>query len=359
MNHRHPSHFTKAINLVEAYSNQIPFPIYLHQQFQKNRNWGSKDRKTYRELCYLILKNFPYFKDQIVERKIQILKELDSGICPMYPDPYENLKSIISDFITLSDIPDWFHPIPPVYFFSWEEMSETNQYLPKDARLISANIVEFKSNASLESGIMEGRGIVQDISSSQVVMYWGQIFQKSRIWDCCSGAGGKSLIIKKMFTPERLLCSDIRENILMNLKKRFITNGITDSEVSCIDLETTDLALEENIKGIKVVFADVPCTGSGTWRRNPENLIHFNLTMLTKYTERQQRILAQIGRLDYIETIIYCTCSLFKDENENQIAEFLLNNPAFECIEQRYFGEVGTIQKGDYLYAALLQRKNQ
>jgi 16S rRNA (cytosine967-C5)-methyltransferase len=64
--------------------------------------------------------------------------------------------------------------------------------------------------------------------------------------------------------------------------------------------------------------ADLPCTGSGTWSRTPEALYFFNPETITDYRQRQEKILSNItGRLKMGGVLVYITCSVFADENEN------------------------------------------
>jgi 16S rRNA (cytosine967-C5)-methyltransferase len=104
------------------------------------------------------------------------------------------------------------------------------------------------------------------------------------------------------------------------------------------------------------VICDVPCSGSGTWSRTPEQYYFFETTALAEFLKTQQRILANSwsnvkvgGRLYYV------TCSIFADENENQIQNFLdaTNNANLEFSTLMD----GKKYNSDYMYIACLIKK--
>ena len=83
-----------------------------------------------------------------------------------------------------------------------------------------------------------------------------------------------------------------------------------------------------------VILLDVPCTGSGIWRRRPETMIRLNLTEYKKNLKIQYELLNKVAKYCKKNGIIsYITCSIFQDENENQIKKFLDNNKAFKILD--------------------------
>jgi 16S rRNA (cytosine967-C5)-methyltransferase len=107
-------------------------------------------------------------------------------------------------------------------------------------------------------------------------------------------------------------------------------------------------------KQFDFVFADVPCSGSGTWGRTPEQLQYFKPADLNKYTQLQTQIVQNITPAIKKEGyLLFATCSVFEKENEQNIAT-LLATGKFKLIAQQYFK--GYEQQADTLFGALLQK---
>jgi 16S rRNA (cytosine967-C5)-methyltransferase len=104
--------------------------------------------------------------------------------------------------------------------------------------------------------------------------------------------------------------------------------------------------------GVDLIIADVPCTGSGTWARTPEWLKAFDLEMIAEYQNTQKSIVTNLPlHLNASGYLLYITCSVFKQENE-EVVEFLETNCQMELVKQAVVHEQG----GDYLFAALLKK---
>ena len=82
----------------------------------------------------------------------------------------------------------------------------------------------------------------------------------------------------------------------------------------------------------------------------------FNEKQVAEYAEVQQGILSALAESEHIETILYCTCSLFHKENEDQIERFLEAHSDFRMIESGYAGNTALKVRGDYLFSAVLKR---
>ena len=101
-------------------------------------------------------------------------------------------------------------------------------------------------------------------------------------------------------------------------------------------------------KKFDVVLCDVPCTGTGTWRRRPENIIRLKEGQLNELVKVQASILNEASR--YCKNggeIVYITCSLIYAENEGQIKKFLKANKEFKLIDIRKRWETNFISKLD------------
>lgn len=160
---------------------------------------------------------------------------------------------------------------------------------------------------------------VQDLSSQRTAEfflpkpydYW---------WDCCAASGGKSLLLHDLEPKIQLLASDIRENSLHNLDDRFLAAGIKKYQKKVLDLQqNNDQDLHDyTFDGI---ILDAPCSGSGTWGRTPEMLWHFDTYKVDYFSKLQKNIAANIVKyLKPGKPLIYITCSVFKQENEDVIS---------------------------------------
>jgi 16S rRNA (cytosine967-C5)-methyltransferase len=101
--------------------------------------------------------------------------------------------------------------------------------------------------------------------------------------------------------------------------------------------------------------ADVPCTGSGTWARTPENLVFFEKEAISQYAGRQLAIARECLRwLKPGGWLAYITCSVFAEENEGVVAQ-LLEQPGLHCLVSQPIA--GWPHGADSMYVAVLQQR--
>ncbi|RYD93396.1 MAG: hypothetical protein EOP50_11200 [Sphingobacteriales bacterium] len=218
-----------------------------------------------------------------------------------------------------------------------------------------ADCIRLPNGTAVDKLFAEDAYVVQDLSS-QTSMY--QVMQATgkpaRVWDVCSGAGGKSILLKDKWPSFLLTASDIRDTILHNLKTRFRLYNlpkprtiVTDT-TNAIGLQT---ALGEEV--FNLVLCDVPCSGSGTWARTPEQFHFFKAAQLKRFEELQYNItlnaskhIAKGGYLAYV------TCSVFRQENEDIVAKIAAKT-GLECIQQGIINGIG--QQADCMFVALFK----
>lgn len=143
------------------------------------------------------------------------------------------------------------------------------------------------------------------------------------IIDLCAGAGGKTLLFAaQMRNRGRLIAADHDPRRLARLPPRLRRAGVTCVETFGPD-RLPDL-LREMAGQADRVFLDVPCSGSGTWRRNPEARWRFSRAALAELQAAQQGLLEQGASLVRPGgSLVYATCSIFPDENDRQVERFL------------------------------------
>ncbi|HEY9177956.1 MAG TPA: Fmu (Sun) domain protein, partial [Flavipsychrobacter sp.] len=133
--------------------------------------------------------------------------------------------------------------------------------------------------------------------------------------------GGKSLLLKDKEPLADLTVSDTRKSILNNLKERFRTYSHIMPTAYEVDVANT-AQLEDVMRGkmFDNIICDVPCTGSGTWARTPEQMYFFNPETADEYAARQKQI--AVNAAQYLQPggkLYYITCSVFSKENEEVV----------------------------------------
>lgn len=184
----------------------------------------------------------------------------------------------------------------------------------------------------------EGLFEVQD-EGSQLVASLVEVIPGQQVLDFCSGSGGKTLA----FAPRtqnrgQIYLHDIRPRALMEAKKRLKRAGIQNAQ------PLSSLAPhKENLKGkMDWVLVDLPCSGSGTLRRNPDMKWKFNRSLVDRLVHEQREIFSQA--LEFLAPhgrLVYSTCSILPQENEEQVAFFeshfpvICDKPPFHTYPQK------------------------
>lgn len=170
---------------------------------------------------------------------------------------------------------------------------------------------------------------VQD-EGSQLVALLSNAKPGEKVIDFCAGAGGKTLALAAMMQNKgRILAWDTSESRLEQSVKRLRRAGVDNVQRHALTSET-DSFIKRHKDSADVVVIDAPCSGSGTWRRNPDLKWRFGERDLSEITAIQERILDSARRLvKKGGKLLYITCSLFGEENEFQVKQFLTKYPEF------------------------------
>lgn len=157
------------------------------------------------------------------------------------------------------------------------------------------------------------------------------------VCDFCAGAGGKTLALAAEMsehgrTRGRLVACDVSEYRLGRMAPRLERAGAVGVARQTIRAKD-DPWVRDNAGGFDRVLVDAPCTGTGTWRRNPTARWRFEPRDLEEFVATQGRILAEARHLVALGgRLIYATCSLLQEENERQLAAFLEAHPEFSAL---------------------------
>ncbi len=180
-----------------------------------------------------------------------------------------------------------------------------------------------------EQVFFEGGFEIQD-EGSQLVTQLSGTRPGMTVVDLCAGAGGKTLALAALMQNEgTLIASDLDTRRLAPLHDRLARSGAT-----CVDIRAPKGrghdALADLDGTADLVLVDAPCTGSGTWRRNPDAKWRVRPGALTERLKDQATVLARAARLVKPGgRIAYITCSVLADENDGAVAAFLARHAGF------------------------------
>lgn len=202
------------------------------------------------------------------------------------------------------------------------------------ARAIDAvpGALEVEGHPALERSAAFAAGAfeVQDAGSQLLALLVGAR-RGQRVIDLCAGAGGKTLALAAMMNSlGQVFACDVSISRLQRLRPRLTRSGATNVQPFAID-SLTDRKLERLAARAHAVLVDAPCTGTGTLRRNPDLKWRFGPDDLLRLRDEQRAILSAAARLVAPDgVLVYATCSLLAEENEEQAQWFEALHPEFE-----------------------------
>lgn len=205
-------------------------------------------------------------------------------------------------------------------------IGKATRYSPVGLRI--AEHLPLADTEVFQEGLIE----VQD-EGSQIAALLVDARPGHTIVDYCAGGGGKTLALAaQMNNKGRIIACDIRERRLEKAVMRLRRAGAHNVQ-SRVITETGDKWLKRAGQTFDRVLVDAPCTGTGTWRRNPEAKWRLVPKDVEELVERQRAILASAARLVKPGgRLVYVTCSLLAAENEEQIQTFVAAHPEFSIV---------------------------
>jgi 16S rRNA (cytosine967-C5)-methyltransferase len=381
---RFHAHVNTSVRLLSDYHGHLPFAKWLKDFFKANKKFGSKDRRMISSLCY------GYFRLGKNDTNFSPEKAVAIGYALQAPYPDDLLQYYLPEYCEwlfahphagLQEKADYFHLDTSKIFtwqhevseridkkaFSFSHLVQPNVYLrirPQqlqnvleklpaipEAKLIDKDILQLPPAFKVEEYFeLNTEVVVQDICSQKVSCLFPALPESPKIWDACAGSGGKSIMAADYYGKVKLTVSDVRQTILHNLKNRFRYAGLKAVHGFVADLEQV-VPLNDHYD---FIIADVPCSGSGTWGRTPEQLLFFDKDKISSFSHRQKKITCNLlPSLTPGGYLLYITCSVFTEENESVIAH-LLHAGNLELVKDMYLE--GYNLRGDSLYGALLRR---
>lgn len=379
-------------NILNSYKGKQPLSKFLKNYFKQNPILGSRDRRVLSEMSYCYYRCAKSIKSNIsIEEKIfsslVICNSKIPAIIKLLPEPFKSIHNlnfnkkisalkqigVTYSIENLNDVnirfsngilkKEWLMSLlKKPFVFVVIQNEYINVALAKIKELlipyksIEPNIIQVQNGTAIENVLEPYWYRIQDYSSQATKEYF--IDNKEKNWlDCCSGSGGKSLLLLDKIPQAKLTVCDIRSSILDNLKKRFKLYNLQIPQTI-----NTSFEQRESIEKYQLqqqfdhVIADVPCSGSGTWARTPENFYFFEHSSLNlKYTNRQRKI--ALNATDSLKNgayLYYITCSVFAEENEDVVNYLLQHNTDLKLISQQLIN--GISLGADSMFIAVLQK---
>jgi len=202
----------------------------------------------------------------------------------------------------------------------------------KDAAYPDALILlkrqHIQSLKEYEKGLFE----VQD-ASSQLIAPYMELLQGMQVIDACAGAGGKSLHIAAMMKNKGTIISmDVEERKLTELQRRADRAGAKIIKTKKVNPQVVSQLKSSADR----LLLDVPCSGLGVLRRNPDAKWKLSAGFIEEIKRTQQEIISNYSQMLRPGGImVYATCSILPGENNEQVKLFLENNKSFEFMEER------------------------
>ncbi|MEO8087473.1 MAG: RsmB/NOP family class I SAM-dependent RNA methyltransferase [Bacteroidota bacterium] len=340
------------LELLDTYKGKEPLSRFLKKYFNLNRQLGSRDRKLIQQFIYNYFRIGRMYPEKPVQERLAIankacradtsplldysfreLKNIDRAATHLEPDKIFPFGRHLSDSIDKAEFIHSFLVQPRVWirvrteFIPQVEKELTEKEIVFEKDVETGNAWSVKNSTALDQleSFSKGYFEIQDLSSQKTIQLV-QPKQGESWWDACAGAGGKGLMMTAFEPSVKIFCTDTRETILKNLVERFQKAGFKNYTAKVLDL-TADRkpVLSNHFDGI---ITDVPCSGSGTWSRTPEWLTYFDQKSISKYQQIQRKIVSSVIRfLPENKPLVYITCSVFKEENEDNTGWITENLP--------------------------------
>lgn len=233
-------------------------------------------------------------------------------------------------------------------FEQWKTTYDISETTHSNEGIVFHKKITFFSLPEYKKGLFE----VQD-EASQLVAGLVDLKPGNTFLDWCAGSGGKTLALAPRTQGKgQIYLHDIRRGILLEARKRLCKAGVQNIQLIFAE---EDKKLDRLKKKIDWVLVDAPCTGTGTLRRNPDMKYRYEETGLKRLVGEQRQIFERA--LSFVKPqgkIVWATCSLLKEENDDQIAHFLKTYP-LELVQEP-FRSFPTRGGMDGMFAAVMTR---
>lgn len=378
-------------------------PRRIKELLGRNRAFGSRDRRLYRELLYTVIRYLPWF-EPLIGRDDDAIAQLAAWLAPEMKDTAAYRAALLEgwpatpptlaekiavlrarfdrEFDASALLPAWFRQhceeaFAPAQLDAllarapiWVRLQVNDRAMVLDefrrqgweprATTVSPDAFALPPNAEVANTDAYRRGFVeiQDLGSQLVLAH--AAVAPGQCWlDACAGAGGKTLqLAHAVGASGHVDATDIRPAMLAELRER-----VARARLSNV---ATVTSVAGHYDGVLV---DAPCSGTGTWRRLPHMKWHTQAETIPQFASQQLAILtANAAHVRPGGLLVYATCSLSHFENHGVAAAFLAAHPEFSAeppsrdFGGRFDGAGTTIlpatHDSDGFYVSVLRRKS-
>lgn len=321
--------------------------------FAARRYAGSKDRRAIRDLAWRVIRAFGE-RPANGRAAMVALADADADLAALFEGGNYGPGAIAPDEPRANGgtLPTWLIPLLSPLVDEVEHYALLER-APLDLRVNSlaaersavaalwpeADIIENSGDGlrlptgfPIEASVPYREGLVevQDLGS-QLIAEACAAAPGMTVLDLCAGAGGKTLALAAhMKAKGRLVAADTSRDRLGQLPPRAQRAGAFFIETRLLDPKRERAALEDLSGQCDVVLVDAPCSGSGTWRRNPETRWRLDQGDLQRLVSEQARLLDLAADMVAPKgVLVYAVCSLLACEGAHQVAAFLTRNRSF------------------------------
>ena len=390
---RQPACFQATIEIIELFENKERPASAVAAEYLRNRRYiGAKDRKNIRETLFSIIRKQSYIEWQLSQIDVEYsaralafgyqiglngsLDQLNS-----YFDgaPYSPAPLTPSEYTWISRYLEYCkHPIvdPPLWvrgnYPRWleselvetygsqliPEMEALNSTAPTDLRVNTTKItrsallekfqregIQAQPTKYAKNGVRvlgrpalqatkeyrEGKVEIQD-EGSQIITELVSANPNHCVIDFCAGAGGKSLALAEKCAPNgQVVACDTNRKRLDKIRPRLARAGLKNIDIKHLD--GTSHWRESAEHTADRVLVDTPCSGTGTWRRDPDARARLTPRNLADYKIQQAQILDEAAPLVKPGgRLVYATCSILASENLEQVENFMQRQKMFRLL---------------------------
>ena len=351
----------------EIFKDKIPADNIINAYVRERKYIGSKDRRFITETVWKIIRNrrklvfdagsneprrvlLTYLQDE----DFDLLCGGEYGLAPLSKEEKEWLKRRNEEVYPAAveaECPDWlFDKVKNIHLLkALNEPASADLRLNKGSRarvieqlqgeglyfvptpyspigIRSAERVNLNNCVAYKEGVIE----VQD-EASQLAAILADVRPEHKIIDYCCGAGGKSLTMAFLMNRQgKIQIHDINRSRLEAVKERAVR----------LDVKNLEIIEEVGDRDYDRFVVDAPCSGTGTWRRSPDAKYRLTPETLKELNKTQAELLEKaFNHIRRGGRVVYITCSILRDENEDIIEAFLSRHVDAAPVNLRHLWE--------------------
>ena len=351
----------------EIFKDKIPADNFINAYVRERKYIGSKDRRFITETVWKIIRNrrklvfdagsneprrvlLTYLQDE----DFDLLCGGEYGLAPLSKEEKEWLKRRNEEVYPAAveaECPDWlFDKVKDIHLLkALNEPASADLRLNKGSRarvieqlqgeglyfvptpyspigIRSAERVNLNNCVAYKEGVIE----VQD-EASQLAAILADVRPEHKIIDYCCGAGGKSLTMAFLMNRQgKIQIHDINRSRLEAVKERAVR----------LDVKNLEIIKEVGDRDYDRFVVDAPCSGTGTWRRSPDAKYRLTPETLKELNKTQAELLEKaFNHIRRGGRVVYITCSILRDENEDIIEAFLSRHADAAPVNLRHLWE--------------------